>query len=69
MCSSVLIDIYHRYYHVKQKVSTRLSDSVIVKPYSENKGHHHIKDPWTLSEVVCDEVKKINPLPGFLIES
>ena len=39
-------------------MSTRLSDSVIVRPWNENKGHHYIKDPWTFSKVVCGEVLK-----------
>ena len=38
-------------------MSTRLSDSVLVKPWSEYKGHHHIKDSWTLSELGCREIK------------
>ena len=81
MCSSVLIDIYHKHYHVRWKVyretlqerenkmSKKLNDSVIMRLWSENKSHHHIKDPWTLSEVVCDEVKKITPHHGFLTKS
>ena len=60
---SVLISIYNRFYHVwckvyrktlhegKKETSTRLDDSVIVRPWSEYKGHHHIKDPWTLSKL------------------
>jgi len=36
---------------------TRLSDGVIMRPWSEYKGYHHIKDPWTLSKVIGGEVK------------
>ena len=49
-------------------MSTRLNDSVIVRPWSKNEGHHHIKDPQTLSKVMCGEVKKTTPYHGFLIE-
>ena len=34
----------------------RLDDSVIVRPWSEYKGHHHIKDPWTLSKLGYGEI-------------
>jgi len=50
-------------------MSMKLNDSVIMRLWSENKGHHHIKDPWTLSKVMCDEVKKITQHHGFLTES
>ena len=43
----------------------RLNDSVIVRPQSENKGHHHIKDPWTLSKIVSGEFKSITPQHGL----
>ena len=78
MSGSVSIDIYHRYYHMwwkiyrkifqkgKKKTSMRLSNSVIVRPWCENKGHHHIKDPWTLSKLVCGEIKSISPHLDFL---
>ena len=36
---------------------TRLNNGVIVRPWSEYNGHHHIKDPWTLSKVIGGEVK------------
>jgi len=40
----------------EKKMSMRLSDSVIVRLWSENKGHHHIKDPWTFSKVSGGEI-------------
>ena len=40
-------------------MSMRLSDNVIVRPWSENKGHCPIKDPWTFSKVMGGEVKRI----------
>ena len=52
----ILIDIYKRenemrgkvYSKVlKQKLSTRLYNEVIVRQGMENKCHHHIKEPWT----------------------
>ena len=46
-------------------MSTRLNNSVIVRQWSENKGHHHIKDPSTLSKVMCGEVKKITHTMAF----
>ena len=62
-CSRVTIAIYHRLYHVWRKVyrktfhegkknmSMMLSDGVIMRPWSKYKGHHHIKDLWTLSKL------------------
>ena len=67
-CSSVSIDFYNRFYHMwrkiyrkilhkrEKKTSTRLSDSVIVWSWCENKGHHHIKDPWTFSKLSCGKI-------------
>ena len=46
----------------------KLNDSVIVRLGSENKGHHHIKDPWTFSKVVCGEVLKSTPHLGYFME-
>ena len=67
-CSYVFINLYNRLYHVwrkiyreilherKKKTSTRLSDNVIVWSWSENKGHHHVKDLWTLSKLSYGEI-------------
>ena len=50
-------------------MSMRLNDSVIMRSWSENKGHHHIKDPWTLGEVMCGEIYKITSHNGCLTKS
>ena len=50
-------------------MSMRLSDSVIVRPWSKNKGHHHIKDPWTFSKVMCGDVLKSTPHLGRFMET
>ena len=72
-CSRVAMAIYNRLNHVKRKVyretfhegkkkmSMRLGDSVIVRPWSEYKGHHHIKEPWSLRELSCGEIKGTSP--------
>ena len=52
----------------EKKMSTRLSDRVIVRPWSENKGHLHIKDPWTFRKVVCGEVLKSTLHLGHFME-
>jgi len=79
-CSYVMLVVYDRLYHMwrkvygktfhkgKKKMSTRLSDSVIVWPWSENKGHHHVKEPWSLSELNCGEIKCTSPQYGLLTE-
>ena len=66
--SHVMIAVNDRLYHVwrklyrktfhkrKMETSMRLSDGVIVWSWSENKGHHHIKEPWSLSELSCGEI-------------
>ena len=38
-------------------MSTMLSDGVIVRPWSKYKGHHHIKDLWTLANSVMDKLR------------
>ena len=79
-CSCVTIAIYNKFYHVKCKVyretfhkgknemSTRFGDSVIMRPWSKYKGHHHIKDSWTLSKLSCGEIKGTSPQHGLLTE-
>ena len=59
MSNGILIHIYNRCDEVrgkidgkilhqgKKKTSTRLSDGVIVKPWSESEGHHHVQKSWT----------------------
>ena len=80
ICSRVSIAIYNRFYHMwwkvyrktlhkrKKETSTRLGDSVIVKPWSEYKGHHHIKDLLTLSKLSCGEIEGTSPQLGLLTE-
>ena len=53
----------------KRKMSTRLSDRAIVRLWREDKGHHHIKDPWTLSKVMGNEVKIVTPRHRILINA
>ena len=53
----------------KRKMSTRLSDRAIVRLWREDKGHHYIKDPWTLSKVMGNEVKIVTPRHGILINA
>ena len=40
----------------RKETSMRLGDSVIVRPWSEYKGYHHIKDLWTFSKLSCGEI-------------
>ena len=49
-------------------MSTRLNDSVIVRPWSEYKSHHYIKDPWILNELGCGEIKGTSLQHGLLIK-
>ena len=79
-CSCIAIAIYNRLYHVWWKVyretfhkgeketSMRLSYSVIVRSWSKYKSHHHITDPWILSELGCGEIKGTSPQHGLLTE-
>ena len=50
-------------------MSTRLNDRAIVRLWREDKGHHHIKDPWTLSKVMGNEVKIVTPRHGILTKA
>ena len=79
-CSRVAIAIYNRFYHMwwkvnrktfqkgKKEMSTRLGDSVIVKPWSKYKCHHHIKEPWSLSELGCRKIKGTSPQHDLFTE-
>ena len=61
--------VYRKSFHERVKeMSTRLSDSVIVRPWSKYKSHHHIKDPWILSELGCGEIKSASLQHGLLTE-
>ena len=78
---SVLIDILNVYYHMrrklygqifrerKRKLSTRLGDRFIMRPKSKNKGHHHIKNQWILSQVIGVKVKSVFIRHRTLIET
>ena len=45
----------------EKKMGTRFSDSVIGRLWSKNKGHHHIKNLWTLSKIMGGKVKGVTP--------
>ena len=53
---------------VKKEMSMKLGNSVIVRPWSEYTGHHHIKEPWSPSELGCREIKGTSPQHDLLIE-
>ena len=46
----------------------RLGNSVIVRLWSEYTGHHHIKEPWSPSELGCREIKGTSPQHDLRIE-
>ena len=62
MCSSVLIHIYNRcdevrgkvdrkiLYQGKKETTMRLSDGVIVRPWSKSEGHHHVQKARAFSK-------------------
>ena len=60
--------IYRKIFQKRKKETrTRLNDSVIVRPWCEEKDHD-IKDPWTFSKLGCGEVKSISLHHGLLTE-
>ena len=43
--------VYKKILHQgKKKMSTRLSDGVIVRQRSESECHHHVKEPWVIGK-------------------
>ena len=53
---SIMCDgkVYRKTLHKgKKETSMRLDDGVIMRPWSEYKGYHHIKGLWTLNKLSC----------------
>ena len=77
MGSNILIHIYNRcdevrgnvnrkILHQRKKKSTRLSDGVIVRPWSESEGYHHVQRSQTFCKAQAKDVKKTTLKKTFL---